>query len=352
MTDIPGLTLTEGLSAAPVGSELEIEKSLVLSAGAERGDNILLSVFSSHTPAAVGEDILGALLHSYGDDQIYERIWFKPNEIAAGFISEDKPYIISIWNAYQTTIKQITGIVPTNPAGTALTADTLPTDIPPTGERLHTITVLRDGPTTQDTQYSYTIDGIVFVVDIQGQRIIPFSFEPNWIQDVSLTYLMQTIISNNRLFVEQRRPLLDEIVREQKFALLVNQIEAQRVINDYSFANEKLLAVPVYQEHMTTTTAITGATVLAIVEDFTKFYNLNNLSDFVFLLDRATGKHEVKGVASIGGGNITLDNAVGETLDKASTSIYPAMLATFREVSVAHPTDNIAEISAEFQEVI
>jgi len=311
-----------------------------------------IASFLTRSPVSTGTTKQAVATHNYGTEQIYERLWFKPIIINAGFIVDDIVYNISIWNAYQATDKEITAIVPINATGTTLETGAIPETLTPTEETIHFLTVLQSGPVDQATIYLYLVSGQGFLILVSGTRVQPFPFDIQWATDVKLTYKMETVIDTTKRLIEQRRPMLPRFYRDESFDFFAQETEAQKLTNVLSFAHNKVIGVPVYAEGMTTTTDIQGAATLDIIEDIGDYFNLQSLTENIILLDYASGIATIKVLSSIGGGSLTFTSEITEAFDKATTLIFPVMLAYIDSVAPKHKTPTLTEVSLNFKELV
>jgi hypothetical protein len=264
--------------------------------------------------------------HDYVEDQILGRIWFSPDTIDAGFITDDTPTDVWIWNAYRDRILTVSNVTPADHDGVAFPVK-LPARIPSMQERKWTLTVTEKGPAVMDMVFSLVIDGANYPIHITAMRVILMALEPDWSDGISFKLSFDTIIATGRTLKEQRRPLVPVPARELSVSYVVEGIEDQILLNRISWCHDKMVGVPVYHEPVYVTDVTEGDTVLTAVMDIAGFVNLNRLSRYVILINRTTGLYGLYAVEDIEGGAITLTKPVTLSYPASDTVVYPVMFA-------------------------
>ena len=182
---------------------------------------------------------------------------------------------------------------------------------------------------------------------------VPFYFEPNWASEVNFSYTFNTAMgSSQQRFGEQRRAILEWPKRNQKANFLLDAVENNEITNLLSYAHDQILGVPIYHERFRTTTALLGATTIEIVEDISEYWNLQNLTEFLLLIDRGSGEAAVKEISSINGQDIELVYAIASDLAAGDTVIFPLFLGYTEQVKPRNVTPNIVELELEFKEIL
>lgn len=282
---------------------------------------------------------------------LYERVWLLTTDIDAGFITETQDYNIVLWNAFQSTSKSITAIVATGATGTTLTYPTLPDIVTQTWTVTYPLQVLKLGPPTQETIYTFTFGGEDLDLEITGIRVLPVEPDPQWDAGIKDVYEYQTSMFSNQRHTEQRRPLTDKPERKLIVKYLLDNNAAHRFSNYIMYGHDKLFAVPFYREKMVPSSIAT--TLITLSSDIQYLWNLNNFASYVFIADHLNEIYEIKEIDSIdtGAGTITLTRSVTETYtDLNNTFVYPAFLGIVASVSFDSETDNVETIDVEFRE--
>jgi len=264
---------------------------------------------------------------------IFNKIYVFPTSIDFGFITEELQEKITIWNSGTTNAANATvsAIQKINDNGLGLDNDTPPFNLRPQCAIENTVTAFLVGPAVQNTTYIYTINGVDYVVTVVGKRIVAFPFEPNWQPGVELTLKFQTILSKNKRFIEQRRALYDNPVFEQRADFLCAE-EAQQIFKQViRNINNRVLAVPVYDEAIIPTQDLQGLQTIS-VQDISEELYLNDFAQFVILMrkEKTDITTEIKEIQSLTANTITFENAVVEEFNEDETIIYPAIISTMR----------------------
>ena len=289
---------------------------------------------------------------NFGDDNLFERVWFTPLLIEAGLISEQTEHTISVWNAFQDEIKIITNIDEDDPEGTTVSPKAVPYYLPRTWFKDFTVTVLKDGPATQYTIYGFTIGGSVYNCVISGKRLVAMVIEPNWAEGVTLEFAFSTSMTKNRFFKEQRRPLLEDSNRTLTYSGYIEGLEGQKAKADLIYGHDKVFAIPCVTEPLIPSGVITGETTLTFSTDFTYYWNLRNRCELLLILDYANRITEVKGISAINTpSEIVLERAVVETFAPATTAAYPVILSVMTDGSFEDEAFGKATVGLEFMEV-
>lgn len=316
----------------------------------ERGYGQGINVVRSLVDTGIVGD--GFICHSYGDENLFWRIWFEPVEYDAGFITEDRQFNIKIWNAHLDVLATISAINVLAQEGTSIDHDPVPITIPKFGDMTAKVTIYRVGPPLQNTVYTFTINAADHTCTITGMRIIDWVLEPNWERDIKLELAFETSIAENRFFKEQRRYLREDFWRAIKLSAWAEGLDAQKTKQNLVYGHDKVFGIPIYSEPCYPTGMITGQTTINISNDITKFWNLNNLSTYVIIVDHAGLVGEVKEVDSIGAGSIVLVRAVTQTFVEALTVVYPMFMATIASLSLQNVTDDLIVFDVNFEEYI
>lgn len=286
-------------------------------------------------------------------DQWAFGVVFDPYNIDCGFIVEDVDYEITIWNQNKTVSITITDIIITSSDG--LTLDkSAPIVIPPYAEEIITLTVYRDGPAFQSSFITFTIDAVDYVTNITGLRILMFPAAINWEKGYTLDYVFRTVYQTNKKFYEQRRPLTVDPRRSCGFSVWEEGLKFQYIRNLLKYGHDKFFLVPIFSEVMYTDRVhdITGQDHVNIDTgiNIDYFYNLQNYSNYIMIVDHITFVAEVKSISSIVGQIITFTSAVTETFVKESALVYPVIVSIIDSTNYKPMTDDLTVIDLKFIE--
>lgn len=292
----------------------------------------------------------GLLPHSFGDDNLFYRLWFSPAKVDLDFIVEDSEHAVKLWNAWPDQAATIADIAMTDTDGTAMPHDPLPITIPIFGEKTFTLTVFRDGPPLQNATYTFDCGEISFVLPVTGMRILAVTPEPNWEGGIDFSLQFSTVISSNKRFAEQRRPLLPRPLRGSKLAFLPDGLPAQQFFNTLLYGHDKVFGVPVYFEPLLADSIEQGENYIDVTGDISKHWHLNHQCDFILIVNHETLQNEIKSVSGISGNRIDCGQSIKEVFNPADAVIYPVFLALLESVSGVSPIYTLDEIEVSFTE--
>ena len=297
--------------------------------------------------------VKAVFLHNYGEENLFYRIWVSPQLIEMGFITEDDQFEIKIWNAYLDREVDFTGVAVVDQEGTLLTYPSLPWTITRSDSLTLDLDVYKEGPPVQNTYYSLTIDGEVFVTNITGTRIIPIEPDIQWNGNHVMTYEFMTVMYQDGVrFKEQRRPLYDVPDRRLAVTYQLEGTSAHRLFNLFSYGHDKVFGTPIYYEKMVPATITVGSPVITLVTDTTDMYNLNNNAVFIIIVDHENEIAEIKEIDTIATNQIDVVKNIVETFDVDATFVYPVFLSILHAVSFSDDSDNVETMEAEFREYI
>jgi hypothetical protein len=295
----------------------------------------------------------GILAYSYGEELMFNRIWIDPQVINPSFVSEDVTYVVETWNAWITrsvdwTAESIAG----DTDGVLYDHAALTITINAFDEVLNDMILYGEGPATQDTVYTETIDGDDYEIDIDTIRVIGLDPEPNWIRKVKITYSFETVMASNERFMEQRRPLRYDLRRKLSIEFLVLANEAHTVDLLLQYGHDKAFACPIYPELMIPTTRTQGTTAVVVSTETTYLWNLNNACERIIIVDHINGQNEIKSISSVAAYQVNTTSTIQGTFTPASSSVYPIFIGTLHNHKIGHHTDDVQSVTLEFQEFI
>jgi hypothetical protein len=295
----------------------------------------------------------GVMLHDYGDENLFHRIWFDPVEIDVGFIVEGVEYTISIWNAYYDQDVTVTSVVESGDSeGTSITHASTPFDIEPTDDTTATVTVYRSGPPTQNTTYTFTIDGEDYETVVTGIRVNAFPAEPDWDRRVRAEIIFETVVERiPRYFDEQRRPLREDPYRRISFQATAQALFNEKLKHLLTYGHDKVFGVPIYSEHCYPSASFNGSSTINLSNTTDKLWHLNNLCEYVVIIDHSTWLTEIKEIDTVNSTSIDLLRPVEETFVYSRVIVYPMIVATLdTSVRSAPHTDDLETYSLGFTE--
>ncbi len=294
----------------------------------------------------------GVITFSYAHDLLYNRIWVFPLRIAGGFITEEQTHEITIWNAHLERSADWTAIGVINQEGTDFDYPTFPYTLPPTGDTVRDLTIEAAGPPLQDTTWQLTVDGLGFDIYVDGIRIVPLEPEPNWQNNIQMSYGFSTVMFNTARFFEQRRALQEISTRKMTLNFVVKDFAAQRLFNRIAYGHDKIFGVPIYQEKLYPTAVTQGTNTIQHSNNSQYYWNLRNRTTFVAIVDHENHLVEIKEITSVTDYNIALKTAILESFDVTRTIVYPVLFATVSSVKYSEPSSHVRTATIEFGEYL
>jgi hypothetical protein len=297
-------------------------------------------------------DNYGWLSCDFGGEFMFNRVWVEPLSFALNFITDDATYDLKIWNAYRDQDISVTNVTVQNQTGTLLDYPSLPDTIVNFGDTIYTLYIYQDGPPLQDTTYTLTIAGNDYVVEITGIRVIPWDLDANWDVDLNIVYeFTSTIYSNEKLY-EQRRALSKESWINIKGTYDTSGLKSRRHHNLLMYGHDKVFGVPIYSEKLTPTILVQAGSTITVEEDFTYYYNLNQKSDYIIIVDHVNEMAEIKEISSlvVGSKQINVSQPISNDFDTTTTFVYPCAFCIVKSFRGNMQTDRFDAMMVDFRE--
>ena len=291
----------------------------------------------------------GVKAHDYLYDQVLNRIWFSPSAIDAGFITDDTPYDVRVWNAFRDHVVTVSGVTPADHDGVSFPVK-LPTVIPSMQERKWPLAVTEKGPAIMDMVFSLIMDGSNYPIRITCMRAILMTVEPDWSDGISFSLAFDTVIATGKTLLEQRRPLVPVPSRELSVSYITEGLDDQTLLNKVCWCHDKMVGVPLYHEPVYVGDVNEGDTVLYAVSNIADYINLNRLCRYVILINRASGLYGLYEIQSMAGQSITLTKPVAYAYPGADTVVYPVFFALVASVDFDSLTRAAGQARITFKE--
>jgi len=184
-----------------------------------------------------------------------------------------------------------------------------------------------------------------------------FTFLPNWLFPVKLSYEYNTVISATRRKYEQRKPLRSQLNPQRKHIFTVTEqaVGSERVWNYLISLHADSQAVPIFSEPClpSGSGSLAGVSVVGVVNPIESYYNLRQLTEFVAVIDRLEEiDTEVIYLDSITAADreINLDAAIVGAFQREHTVLFPVFQAYLTGNNRDDITDSVANIRIEFTE--
>ena len=295
--------------------------------------------------------LTGFIPFSYGTELIFNRIWIDPTLINPPFISEDIAYDVVTWNAWITrSVDWTAEVVSGNTDGVLYDIDPLTITIPAFDNVIYEMILYAEGPATQNTTYTETIDGDDYDIEVRSIRVIGLDPEPNWAAGVTITYSFETVMFATERLREQRRPLRTRVRRGLAITFLTTDNAALKLRNLVIYGHDKAFACPIFPEKMDVSTCTQGTTAIVLTSSTTDKWNLNTQCQRVILVDHDAGANEIKTIDTIAANEITTVADIQTAFTPATTLCYPVFIGTLKNVNEKHHSNNVTEIKLSFEE--
>jgi hypothetical protein len=336
---------------------------------AERTDDDRSAVSGDKVAATprVARQLNGVYMEGFGDDVLFNNIYVEiadlttdPNthhgsSLDMGFITEALNYTVVVWNAYLSESKVFTALSETNPDGMTITTPSLPVSIPPGGEVQNPVVVDAVGPALQNTTYTFTVGGDDYTTTFTGMRVLAMIPEPDWHRGIRHGFNYETVMFQTERFREQRRSLVDLPIQSTMANYLMLTDEARNFFYLVSYGHDKVFGVPVYNELMipTATGLPQGSATITIdttQADPDDLWVLNNVAEYIIIVDHENNQAEIKQISSISSPTITVTQNITGDFDESTARVYPAYFATVKAITSRQATDNIDTVKLDFME--
>lgn len=298
-----------------------------------------------------GSASLDGVMH----DNVHEitfagKVFYTPAEIDAGLIGTDLAYSVSFWNAGETD-RTLVSITSTSASGWSISSPSAPYVLRPETVTTWTLTVLADGPPTQETTVYFTFnDGSIYTIDITGRRIEVFAFPIDAAGGLKLRYQFETVVSRSFQFREQRRSLRNEPFRtiDAKFVFFSHE-EREKFLAKARLFYNKVIAVPYYPEELSFSTDPQGLSAI-VVGDASNRFELENAEFLVIYNENDSDNAELLIIDTISGNTINLTSPVVGSYDPRYCYVAPAFMAICPEISGILYSPLVTELNVTFKE--
>lgn len=289
--------------------------------------------------------------YSFAPDIVRNEIYYSLKEIT-GFFTEDQAYELTIWNAKYTPVV-ISNINVDSVEGTDLEPFIYPSGVPEDGFVKYNIAIFADGPATQNTTYTFTIDSQEFSTVITGTRVLAFALPVNWDKPYKFSLSFETVVEANKKGREQRRPLRTVPLKSTDLSILIDNVEKSDIFQHWlDFAKERFIALPIYQEAMFMATDLLEGVMNITVDTDTSNFSYLSETRFVLLMNYETYSVEIKEIdeVDIETGYMLFKNPVISGVSRSNLVIYPTYFSSIRLAQYSTKTDSAADVKLKFKE--
>lgn len=301
---------------------------------------ILDTTITRNFPVNVASrNINGYTTTSY-DDDFYNRIHIMPSKIELGNVVSSQEFTLYVWNAHFTK-KRLTAINGIS-EGLIVEGKQAPYTYQALEEQTYKLTVTPDGSSSIDDTLTWNFNDETPSIIITGDRIVAFSFMPNWSEGMTERLEWSTDILTSQSGFEQRAALYLSPRRYFESEFIFHQNERQYFNNMMSWG-AKVWAIPLWPYVQFINKPI--AKNDTVIYCNTKGIEFGGL----VLLWRDTFSYEIAEVTSVNTNSLTLKRPLQNDWD-TGTRVYPAKPAMFNnQPSLSRKTDQLQTATIEFR---
>lgn len=279
-------------------------------------------------------------------DDWYYRVHIRPSPLELGNVLETQVTALKVWNAYLvpqllTGISGLEeGILLTGPGGP-------PTAFAALQEQDWQASVTRDGPGRIDVTLTWQFaSGAAPVLRITGNRLVAWTFVPDWSEGVLERLAWRTDILASGSGAEQRRALRLAPRRSFEARALVEGRE--RALLDLSLAGwgGRVWALPVWPDVQQLPSAVAlGAVTVPCITAQRDFYS----GGVAMMIGADAFDHEEVEVLTVGPAALTLKRPTQRAW-AAGARLYPARSAQLLQQPTLHrKTDRLSQVEFAFR---
>lgn len=306
----PGYRSDNQKVAAPLPVEnFTLAKASMLSVGPSELD---------YTPPTVitGSAVPAQMFH----DLWYYRVHLFPAQISLGNLSGNVQREVVLWNANFNPVT-LSAVTAAGDGVTYQTDATVPGPMAPLEYQRYTLLVSGDGPSIVEGSITYVVDGVSYVVPINGMRSVLLPFKPNWARGVRETLQWSTSLTTSFRGTEQVKSLRSPR-RIFEFSLQLLDRKESATYDQLMFGwSARMFTVPIWNEGSSITEAAAAGSALLQVN--TGFMTIEAGMNMV--LYRGTFDYELVQVESFDETSVTLRNTLARTWERGSR-VFPVIV--------------------------
>lgn len=181
-----------------------------------------------------------------------------------------------------------------------------------------------------------------------------FGYMPNWKNEITIKYRVETVLSKTRKLKEQRKPLMDTLKRRMNVEYLREEVDPIIIENFFKYYRTDGFYVPVYSEPIAIdeTGSLLGKSSLNI-ENAQYYYSYKNLTNMIMLYDLSKQIQVEKiAVSSISDTVVSLSTNVSKNYTGETTMLFPVMKCLLDAKTFNNITDRLKTIILDFGELI
>lgn len=281
-------------------------------------------------------------------DVIYNQLHFLPSTtFDLGNVYQDQVIPIYIWNTTDSTVT-FDPLVSEHPAGSAVEISMAP--LPRLSSREGTLYVYKAGPSSTNATYTFVSSMRTIVVQVTASRVIILPVLPDWGHSIDTAYEFETVLEQNLMLYEQRRPLVERPRRKTSFTVQEDGASLQMMRNLCLYGDGRTFLVPIFSEPFFLSGA--GGSTLSVLTDIADHWNLTRLCQIVVVYNFKTKKALGLEIASVNAetGTIMLSRDLSEPLQHSDVVVYPAFVGVLTRHKEGSVSSDFGTYSVEFTE--
>ena len=291
-------------------------------------------------------EIAATMQGSYFNDY-YHRIHVRPAVVDLGNVISAQHFPVFVFNALFTpvTLQSIDGLA----EGLALSGQAdPPLDFAPLQERTYQASVTPDGPPALDATISFDFGSQSASIRILGNRIVAWTFTPNWADGVTEKLSWLTDVLKSESMVEQRRALRIAPRREISAQIYAEGRERQMLDAALFGWSARVWALPIWADVQWLPVGVAaGAQTLPCDTAYLDFV----AGGLALLRGESAAEYEVLEITAVTPTGLTFKRPVARTWAHG-TRLYPVRRAIFAaQPKVTRLTDRLADIDVRFRVV-
>ena len=255
-------------------------------------------------------------------DDFYDRIWRIPVSIAFGYVPTRTSREVWFWNAFYRQSVMLDSITETDADGLTLNAEATPATYLPSEYRRYTIDAFPEGPPNIDATYTFVFGSISVALPVTGIRVVPWTYEPNWINPVLERAAWLTDVQENHDGSEQRRQIRGGARVNWEFTYDVDDDRRRTIENELAAFGGRIWSLPVFTDEQRISAPLSaGAAIIPADTDGLDFH-----AGGLGMLLGPDGRNEAFRIFGVGSQSIELDSPL-ELAWPANSKLFPARAA-------------------------
>lgn len=308
-----------------------------------RSNASLLGRVNFHYPVnAPHRELLAQITPSYSDI-FYHRLHLVPQRIDLGNVVSTQEFNLYAWNAHFQP-KRLTAISGAS-EGITIEGKQPPYTYSPLEEQNYKVLVSPSGPSIINDIVIFNFTEESPSISITGNRVVAFSFMPNWAEDgITERLEWSTDILKSASGIEQRSALYLTPRRYFNGEFLIHASDKQRFNNMQSWG-AKIWAIPLwpYIQQIKTALIAGESTILCATED------MEFSEGTLIILWCGANEYEVAEIKTVNKDSLTLVRPLLNEWPRGAR-LYPARVAEItKQPELTSKTDNLQTFSVEFR---